>query len=111
MAQTKKKWLVYKVTKQIYDDHRVVITANKECGVYRYGVSKKQVIARYQYVTQDFGSSCEGPGYYRETYIDAEEIVESTPTQEETKKEEIKKDTVFGEQISVFDYLNGDIKI
>lgn len=109
MAQTKKKWLVYKVTKQIYDDHRVVITANKECGVYRYGVSKKQVIARYQYVTQDLGSSCEGPGYYRETYIDAEEI--ATPTQEETKKEETKKDTVFGEQISVFDYLNGDIKI
>lgn len=111
MAQEKRKWLVYKVTKQIYDDHRVVITANKESGVYRYGVSKKQVIARYQYTTQYFGSSCEGPGYYRETYIDAEEIVESTPTQEETKKEEIKKDTVFGEQISVFDYLNGDIKI
>lgn len=111
MAQEKRKWLIYKVTKQIYDDHRVVITANKECGVYRYGVSKKQVIARYCWTTKDYGSFNEGPGYYRETYIDAEEIVKSIPTQEETKKEEIKKDTVFGEQISVFDYFNGDIKI
>jgi hypothetical protein len=70
MAQTKKKWLVYKVTKQIYDDNRVVITADKDSAVYRYGVSKKQVVSRYQYTTQYFGSSCEGPGYYRETYID-----------------------------------------
>ena len=73
----KKKFIVFHTTKQVYDDHKIVFSNDKnESKTFRYGKSKEQVVARYEYVNQDYPDECYGPGYYRITYVDAEEVVE-----------------------------------
>ena len=89
-AKPKKKFIVFHTTKQVYDDARIIISSDKnESTEFRTGVSKAQVIARYQYVNKDYPNECYGPGYYRITYVDAEEVIE--------QQKEIK----FGSQINI----------
>ena len=77
MAKPKKKFLVFHTTKQIYNGNRIVISSDKnESNTYRWGVSKEQVIARYQYTEKDWPTTCSGEGYERITYVDAEEVIE-----------------------------------
>lgn len=89
-VKPKKKFIVFHTTKQIYNGNRIVMSSDKdESDIFRWGVSKEQVVARYQYINEDWPKTCTGEGYERITYVDAEEVVE--------QKKEIK----FGNQITI----------